>query len=85
MEPTQVAAADPMEMVRPGAPGDGLILNPNEWRHDHLDPGVAQVQGVGMPLRSETEDRDRLSVEGREVPVAVVEDSVLCHSRDATP
>lgn len=38
MEPTQVAAADPMEMVRPGAPGDGLILNPNEWRLDHLDP-----------------------------------------------
>ncbi|MFM9078225.1 MAG: acyl-CoA dehydrogenase [Solirubrobacterales bacterium] len=25
-------------MVRPGAPGDGLILNPNEWRLDHLDP-----------------------------------------------
>ena len=38
MEPTQVAAADPMEMVRPGAPGDGLILNPNEWRLEHLDP-----------------------------------------------
>ena len=38
MEPTQAAAADPMEMVRAGTPGDGLILNPNEWRLDHLDP-----------------------------------------------
>jgi len=47
MEPTQVAAADPMEMVRPGAPGDGLILNPNEWRLDHLDPEDRQrLQGI---------------------------------------
>ena len=38
MEPTQAQIKDPMEMVRPGAPGDGLILNPNEWRLDHLDP-----------------------------------------------
>ncbi len=47
MEPTQVAAADPMEMVRPGAPGDGLILNPNEWRLDHLDPEDRQrLRGI---------------------------------------
>ena len=38
MEPTQAQIKDPMEMVRPGAPGDGLILNPNEWRLDHLEP-----------------------------------------------
>ena len=25
-----------MEMVRPGTPGDGLILNPNEWRLEYL-------------------------------------------------
>jgi acyl-CoA dehydrogenase len=36
MEPTQAQAADPTEMVRPGAPGDGLILDPNDWRLDHL-------------------------------------------------
>lgn len=47
MEPTQAAAVDPMEMVRPGTPGDGLILNPNDWRLDHLDPeDRARLEGI---------------------------------------
>jgi acyl-CoA dehydrogenase len=48
MEPAGVApetsadagqpATDPTGMVRPGAPGDGLILNPDSWSAPHLDP-----------------------------------------------
>jgi acyl-CoA dehydrogenase len=37
MEPAETAA-DPTNMVRPGAPGDGLIFNPDTWSAPYLDP-----------------------------------------------
>jgi acyl-CoA dehydrogenase len=37
MEPAETAA-DPTNMVRPGAPGDGLIFNPDTWSAPHLEP-----------------------------------------------
>jgi acyl-CoA dehydrogenase len=37
MEPAETAA-DPTNMVRPGAPGDGLIFNPDTWSAPYLEP-----------------------------------------------
>lgn len=37
MEPAETAA-DPTNMVRPGAPGDGLIFNPDSWSAPYLEP-----------------------------------------------
>jgi acyl-CoA dehydrogenase len=41
MEPAEIAA-DPTNMVKPGAPGDGLIFNPNTWTAPYLEPGDEQ-------------------------------------------
>jgi acyl-CoA dehydrogenase len=41
MEPAEIAA-DPTNMVKPGAPGDGLIFNPNTWSAPHLDAADEQ-------------------------------------------
>ncbi|MEX0619960.1 MAG: hypothetical protein WD181_00065 [Solirubrobacterales bacterium] len=41
MEPAQIAA-DPTNMVKPGAPGDGLIFNPNTWSAPYLDAADEQ-------------------------------------------
>lgn len=37
MEPAE-STADPTSVVRPGAPGDGLIFNPGTWTAPYLDP-----------------------------------------------
>ena len=41
MEPAEIAA-DPTNMVKPGAPGDGLIFNPDTWSAPYLDAADEQ-------------------------------------------
>ena len=42
--------------------------------HDHLQPTVAEILGLGMPLAAVADDGDGLAVEGFKVGVGVVVD-----------
>jgi hypothetical protein len=46
---------------------------------DHLDAAIAEVLGVGMSLRSVTEDRDRLALESIDRGVLLVDHLQVGH------
>ena len=52
--------------------GQGAAPGPGRERHDDIDPGVVEVEGVGMALAAVADDRDRLAGEGRQICVVVV-------------
>ena len=70
-----------VEHLEPGLFGLGAAARVGAQADDDVDPGVLQVEGVGVALGAVAEDGDGLPLELREVGVLVVEDVVGFHGR----
>ena len=73
MSPRLAASATRQHLEASVARGLARALGALAQPDDDVDAGVLEVQGVGVTLRAEADDRDGLAVEEREVRVVVVE------------